>query len=59
MKDTLVYSQIATLAPHGYISAANVNRFQQELTQAVVSKEYSLLLVDMKEVEFLFVSLNS
>lgn len=53
MRRNQVYSKIATFEPSGYVTAANVNEFQSQLTKAVTSGEYSTFLVDMKKVEFL------
>lgn len=42
-----------TIEPRGFVNAANVSEFQQQLTTAVRAEECSALLVDMKQVDFL------
>lgn len=46
-------SNLATIQPSGYITAANASQFQAELTATVTAKGVSGLLVDMYQVEFL------
>jgi anti-anti-sigma factor len=46
-------SNLATIQPSGYITAANASQFQGELTASVIAKGVSSLLVDMYQVEFL------
>ena len=53
MNTTSVYSLVATVEPKGHVSAANASEFQAQLTTAVKSQKHSILLVDMKEVDFL------
>jgi anti-sigma B factor antagonist len=53
MTNTVIKPQIATVEPQGYISAANAPQFLDQLTSAVATEENEILLVDMKEVEFL------
>ena len=45
-------TKILTIAPNGYVIAANVHKFKEELIQAVKSEEYSGLLVDFQQVKF-------
>lgn len=53
MRSTTTSLKMTTFEPKGYITAANVTEFQQELTCLVTSHESNLLLVDMTRVEFL------
>jgi anti-anti-sigma factor len=56
MNNTLIFSNITTVEPQGYISAANAPEFLDQLTTAVNSQEHHkhhILLVDMKQVEFI------
>ncbi|MGK7876952.1 MAG: STAS domain-containing protein [Xenococcaceae cyanobacterium] len=53
MRSELNWAKIATVEPSGYLSAANASEFQRQLITAVASQEYSILLVDMSQVEFL------
>lgn len=46
-------SRIATLEPSGYVTAANVNQFEQQLTDTIVSDDYCAFLIDMEKVELL------
>ena len=46
-------SQIATIEPQGNVSAANASEFLVQLTTAVRSESNSILLVDLKQVEFI------
>lgn len=45
--------KVTVVQPNGHINAANVVVLQQQLTEAVSSHEYSMLLVDMSQVESL------
>jgi anti-sigma B factor antagonist len=45
--------QIALLEPSGYITAANVHEFQEQLTNLVNESSCVTFLVDMSRVEFL------
>jgi len=53
MRNFIFRSDVATLQPSGYVTAANVSDFQETLAVAVNSKEHSVFLVDMHQVEFL------
>lgn len=53
MNSNSMYTQIAVFEPSGYISAANAQELEQKLTAAVTSKDCSVFLVDMGEVEFI------
>ncbi len=53
MRNKALSSQIVTFEPAGYITAANINNFQEKLTLAVKSSEFRTFLVDMSKVEFL------
>ncbi|MDV2999028.1 MAG: hypothetical protein N5P05_000634 [Chroococcopsis gigantea SAG 12.99] len=53
MRSNTIGSQIVTFEPSGYITAANINNFQEKLTLAVKSSEFKVFLVDMSRVEFL------
>ncbi len=53
MTSTMISTKFTTIEPQGYISAANSPQFLDQLTTAVTKEEESVLLVDMKEVEFL------
>jgi anti-sigma B factor antagonist len=53
MNSTLIYNRVEALEPQGYVSAANASDFLTNLTEAIETREDCVLLVDMKEVEFL------
>lgn len=53
MRSERKMTQIIDYKAVGSINAANAIRFQNELMTAVNSQEGSIILVDMKEVEFL------
>nr|WP_203427701.1 STAS domain-containing protein [Rippkaea orientalis] len=53
MRSHFIDLDLAILEPSGYITAANVENFQRELTQAVISCEQSSFLINMRSVEFL------
>lgn len=53
MNSNLLTKEFATFKPQGYLSAANAKEFLQQLTEAVKSSEDSVILIDMKEVEFM------
>jgi anti-sigma B factor antagonist len=53
MRSKLINKNLATLRPSGYVTAANVSAFHETLTTTVNSKEHSMFLVDMRQVEFL------
>ncbi|HAC65466.1 MAG TPA: anti-anti-sigma factor [Cyanothece sp. UBA12306] len=53
MRSSFTGLELAIIEPSGYITAANVEDFQRELTQAVTSQQQSAFLIDMHHVEFL------
>jgi anti-sigma B factor antagonist len=53
MRSKLMKTELATLRPIGYVTAANVNDFHEKLTNTVSSDKHSMFLVDMHQVEFL------
>ena len=53
MSRYLGLTRIATIEPHGHVNAANASEFQKQLTNAVISEDYSTFLVDMERVDFL------
>ncbi|MEA5534511.1 STAS domain-containing protein [Crocosphaera sp. XPORK-15E] len=53
MGSKLISFKTAILEPSGYITAANVTEFQQELTKFISANDYSTFLVDMHRVEFM------
>ncbi len=53
MNSTVSYREITTFQPKGYLSAANEEDFWGELTAAIKDQPDSVLLVDMKEIEFM------
>jgi anti-anti-sigma factor len=53
MKSPVKVSQISLFEPSGYITAANVQEFQEQLTNLVNQSSYITFLVDMSRVEFL------
>jgi anti-sigma B factor antagonist len=53
MKSNLLSREFATFQPQGYLSAANAKEFLQQLTATVETSDNSLILIDMKEVEFM------
>jgi anti-anti-sigma factor len=53
MKSQFTASPMTMFEPNGYITAANVREFQEQLTNLVNDNSYSTFLVDMSRVEFL------
>ena len=53
MKNCHENARITTLEPQGHVTAVNANDFFDHLQQVVKTEESSILLVDMKQVEFL------
>ena len=53
MNSTALYTEITTFQPKGYVSAANADEFLEQLTTAIRTQPNSVLLVDLKEVEFM------
>ncbi|MFW6358551.1 MAG: STAS domain-containing protein [Chroococcales cyanobacterium] len=53
MISAAVCAKVATIEPSGYVSAANAEEFKNQLIAAVTAPEYTVLLVDMKELDFL------
>lgn len=53
MNSTVLYREITTFQPKGYVSAANAEEFLEELTIAVKDKSDSVLLVDMQAIDFM------
>lgn len=53
MKSQVKAPQIALFEPSGYITAANVQEFQEQLTNLVNQSDCITFLVDMSRVEFL------
>ncbi|WP_013324374.1 STAS domain-containing protein [Gloeothece verrucosa] len=53
MRSTVKSSKIITIEPAGYITAANISEFQEELTLSLTSGDHSVFLIDMTKVEFL------
>lgn len=53
MQSTLVRPRVALVQPIGHVNAANAIEFQSQLTAAIASPHYSMLLVDMQQVESL------
>jgi anti-anti-sigma factor len=53
MSKTLICTRIEAFKPQGYVSAANVNEFLQQLTGKIQASNDCVLLVDMDELEFL------
>jgi anti-anti-sigma factor len=53
MKSQFKASPMTMFEPNGYITAANVREFQEQLTNLVNDSSYSTFLVDMSRVEFL------
>ena len=53
MRSKLIKTDLATLRPSGYVTAANVSDFHEKLTRTVSSDQHSVFLVDMHQVEFL------
>ncbi len=53
MNSTILHREITAFQPKGYVSAANAEEFLGELTTAVTNQSDSILLVDMKEIEFM------
>ncbi|MEC4983275.1 MAG: STAS domain-containing protein [Oscillatoria sp. PMC 1068.18] len=51
--NTVVNSQVISIAPSGYVNAANATQFQEELTAVVGKPGISMIVVDMAEVEFI------
>jgi anti-anti-sigma factor len=53
MANAILDSQSLTIQPSGHINASNAVEFQRQLTTAVASEQYSVVLVDMHKVESL------
>lgn len=53
MKSAVSYDTIATIEPSGNISAANAEHFKEQLLNTLADRASSVLLIDMKRVEFL------
>ena len=53
MNSAVLYREITTFQPKGYVSAANAREFLNELSNAIEKQSNSVLLVDMKEIEFM------
>jgi anti-sigma B factor antagonist len=53
MTSTLMNSQVVTFKPTGYVTAANVESFQNKLHREISQQNYAVFLVDMSEVVFL------
>jgi anti-sigma B factor antagonist len=53
MKSTVGQKTIAIIEPQGNISAVNAETFQAQLMSALTDRANSLLLIDLKWVEFL------
>ncbi|MFM7787940.1 MAG: STAS domain-containing protein, partial [Microcystis panniformis] len=53
MKSPVKVPEIALFEPSGYITAANVLEFQEQLTNLVNRSRSITFLVDMSRVEFL------
>lgn len=53
MNSTVLYREITTFQPKGYVSAANAEEFLEKLTAAVKDKSDSVLLVDMQAIDFM------
>lgn len=53
MMPTVNLTKTMVLEPKGYVTAANISDFQEELRKVISNSNYSLFLVDMSKVEFL------
>ena len=53
MGSHLIHLGVAVFEPSGYITAANVDDFQEKLTKFVNNKVHRSFLVDMHQVEFI------
>jgi anti-anti-sigma factor len=53
MMNTPKLTKTMIIEPKGYVTAANIGDFQEQLKQAISNPNYSLFLVDMSRVEFL------
>jgi anti-anti-sigma factor len=53
MVNATLHSQVTIIQPSGHINAANAAEFQNQLATAVASESYSVVLVDMQQVESL------
>ncbi|MBE9166899.1 STAS domain-containing protein [Pleurocapsales cyanobacterium LEGE 06147] len=53
MSSKTLYPEITIFKVRGYVSAANATQFLEQLTTAIKTETNSILLVDMKEVEFM------
>ncbi len=47
------YTETAIFEPAGYLTAANIEDFQEQLAQAIRQPEFRIFVVDMTRVEFL------
>ena len=52
-KSNIINSNIVICNLQGYITAANVEKFQNKLNKEITSQNYGVFLVDMSEVGFL------
>lgn len=46
-------TKVITLEPFGHVSADNVQAVQEQLTNALTTTDYQVIVVDMKRVEFM------
>lgn len=53
MASAILESQLMIIEPSGHINASNADEFKRQLTAAVASEQYSVVLVDMHQVESL------
>lgn len=53
MSSKTLYPKITIFKPQGYVSAANASQFLEQLTTTIKVETNSILLLDMKEVEFM------
>lgn len=53
MTSNTICTEVVTLEPQGYVTAANVDEFQQQLDRAISSQQHLAVLVDMNRVEFI------
>ena len=53
MRSNLANSQVITFSPTGYVTAANVESFQGKLNREINKQNFSVLLIDMSEVQLL------
>ncbi len=53
IRNILVNSKVANFSPMGYVTAANVEQFQNKLQVEITKQNFNVFLVDLSEVVFI------